>query len=137
MELEDFFTFKDFIRTMLLASSLFLIVGTMYGVFIHALYSSQITSVRQDLMEIKDNMETLSHRKFTENSSILARDYRDAARKAEELISKIQPPPLTPSSYTYFNYWIASAAFTTPRITDDVKGLSTVSYTHLTLPTKA
>lgn len=116
MELEDFFNFKDFFRTMLLASAFFFMFGTAYGIFLHATYSSQILGVKQDLMEISIIMDNRSDSAYKEAQSggidaSAIREMKLASVRADTLSKDINAPPVTPHSYTYFNYWVASAAF--------------------------
>ncbi|MCD4739673.1 hypothetical protein K8R43_00620, partial [archaeon] len=125
MELEDFFSFKDFFRTMLLASALIFFIGTVYGIFLHAMYASQIIGVKQDLYEIHHIMMNRSEDALKSGGSegVNARAYRDIAIRAEIMAKKINAPPVTPTSYTYFNYWLSSAAFTTLDLDDEILGL--------------
>jgi hypothetical protein len=125
MEIEDFFSFQDFFRTIFIASSLFLIVGTFYGVFLHALYSSQVSNVKNDLIDIEKALDLQARSATLQDlGSQEARQYRDVSRQAGKLAKQVNPPEITPTSYTYFNYWISSAAFTAPRLTDEAMGLS-------------
>ncbi|MCD6414793.1 MAG: hypothetical protein J7L23_04180 [Candidatus Diapherotrites archaeon] len=123
MELEDFFNFKDFFRTMLLASSLFFIMGTSYGVFLHAMYSSQITGVAQDLKDLSDGMKDMADTAYESSEKTSAREWKAISTRAATLASQISPPAVTPNAYTYFNYWVASAAFVKLSLSEDVLGL--------------
>jgi hypothetical protein len=123
MRLKDFFSFKDLVRTALLGSALFFFIGAAYGVFLHAQYSTQVSDIKGDLLNIADVMEAKSTQAYGANDGQLARDYKDASQRAKELASMVQAPPVSPNAYTYFNYWIASAAFTELYLSPEVLGL--------------
>ena len=123
MELEDFFNFKDFFRTMLMASALFFIIGTTYGIMLHAMFASQVINVKQDLIDIHDTMENRAEQAYAMENKSMAREWKDIAQKAEKLSKEVNPPPVTPNSYTYFNYWVASAAFTTLKTDNEILGM--------------
>jgi len=79
MELEDFFNFKDFFRTMLLASALIFIVGTAYGIFLHAMFSSQVVGVKQDLNDISVGLEIKAEQAYNMKQDLtLARHWQTA-----------------------------------------------------------
>ncbi len=123
MQLNDFFNFKDLVRVMLIGSALLLLIGGLYGVFLHAMYSSQVDQVQHDLSYISDLMETRSTEAYNKQAGTEARQFKDVSDQAEELAKDIRAPSVTPSAYTYFNYWIASAAFTELTLNPKVLGL--------------
>lgn len=123
MQLKDFFNINDLLRVMLIGSSLLLIVGGVYGVFLHAMYSSQVNQVQKDLVYIADLMEVRSSEAYHDQQGAQARELKDISMKARELAKKIKAPSVTPSAYTYLNYWIASAAFTKLALTPKILGL--------------
>ncbi|MCD6522533.1 MAG: hypothetical protein J7K68_02190 [Candidatus Diapherotrites archaeon] len=123
MQLSDFFSFKDLVRTALIGSALFFFIGSIYGVFLHAQYSSQVNQVKQDLLQISELMNAKATQAYTENQGELSRQYKTVADRAKQLANDIEAPPVTPYSYTYLNYWIASAAFTKLRLDPSILGL--------------
>lgn len=123
MELEEFFSFKDFFRTMFLASALIFIIGTAYGVMLHAMYTSQIMGVKQDLKDISYEMGNRTTQAYEYNKTH-AKSYRRVKIDAEKYSDLITPPSVTPYSYIYFNYWVASAAFTNLKTDPPLLGLN-------------
>lgn len=123
MQLKDFFTFKDLVRTAFLGSALFLLVGSMYSIFLHAQYAAQVDDVKQDLDALVELMESQSRSAFEQRDSEGAREFKRISQRAKELSKMIQAPPVTPNSYTYFNYWISSAAFTELHLSPRILGL--------------
>ncbi len=123
MRLKDFFSFKDLVRTALLGSALFFIIGAAYGVFLHAQYSSQVSGLKGDLLQIQELLEAQSKKAYQDDNGELARDYKSTSEEAGLLAKGIQAPPVSPNAYTYLNYWISSAAFTELYLSPDVLGL--------------
>ncbi|MCK4327382.1 MAG: hypothetical protein KAW41_02795 [Candidatus Diapherotrites archaeon] len=123
MRLKDFFNFADLVRVLLIGSSLLLIVGMAYGVFLHAMYASQVEGVQNDLTFISKMMKTKAGTAYSDGKTVEALEYKAASARAEELSKMIKSPPVTPSAYTYFNYWIASAAFTKLTLNPKIIGL--------------
>ena len=123
MRLKDFFNMRDMIRVALIGSALLLLVGTGYGIFLHAMYTSEVNQVRNDLSYISDLMKTKSSTAYSGGSGDEARAFKDISARATEFSKQIKGPPVTPSSYTYFNHWIASASFTTLTLNPKILGL--------------
>ena len=120
MKLNSMIDRKDIIRTMLLASSLMLITGTLYAVFLHGEYTSQVNSIRLDLLTIKNWFNARAD-KIHGQDSINA---KNIATTAEKLSNKIAGPNMNPYAYAYLNYWIISAAFTNLYVSYSELGLT-------------
>ncbi|MFC2174267.1 hypothetical protein ACFLQ2_00150 [archaeon] len=123
MQLKDFFSFNDLVRVLLIGSSLLLIFGFGYGVFLHAMYASQVEGVQNDLLFVSDLMEVKASTAYSDGRATEAMAFRDASNRADELSKLIKAPPVSPSAYTYLNYWIASAAFTELTLNPKIIGL--------------
>jgi len=123
MRLSDFFTFKDLARVVLVGSALLFFIGGMYGVFLHAMYTSQVSGVGNDLTYISDMMKAKSSSAYTQHSGTDARTFKEVSTEAADLAKEIKAPSVTPNAYTYFNYWIASAAFTELTLNPKILGL--------------
>ena len=123
MQLKDFFNFNDLVRVLLVGSALLLLIGGAYGVFLHAMYSSQVSSVQNDLIFISDLMATKATSAYSSGDTQEALQFRDLSERADALSKAVRGPPVTPSAYTYLNYWIASAAFTELTLNPKILGL--------------
>ncbi|MBN3037420.1 MAG: hypothetical protein JW834_03160 [Candidatus Diapherotrites archaeon] len=123
MQLKDFFNFKDLVRTALLGSALFFFVGSMYAVFLHAQFSGEVDQTKQDLLLLKDVLDSRATKYYSQHKGVEAREFKSAAAEADVLAAKIQAPSITPSAYTYMNYWISSAAFTRLHLSPKQLGL--------------
>ncbi len=107
----NFFSKNDFIRVMLLASSLFFFVGTIQSVFLHSQYSGQVNNVKDELSSISGLMDTKAEQSYSagEEGSL---DYKKVSEKAKSYSKEIEGPEVTPFAYVFFNHWVSSAAFT-------------------------
>ncbi len=99
---------KDIVRTMLIASSIFMIISAFYAVFIHSRYTGQINNIRTNLIQINKWYQG----KAEKTHGMQALEYKKIAREAEDISKNITGPRLNPYAYVYLNYWISSAAFT-------------------------
>lgn len=123
MRLSDFFNFNDLVRVVLIGSALLFFLGGTYGVFLHAMFATQVDGIRNDLTYISDLMEARSSTAYSQQLGAEARAFKELSQRAEELSKDIKAPPVTPHAYTYFNYWIASAAFTELTLNPKILGL--------------
>jgi len=123
MQLKDFFNINDFIRVVLVGSALLLLIGAAYGIFLHSMYASQVNGVKNDLTFISDLMKAKSSASYSNGSGDDARQFKDVSDRAAALALEIRSPAVTPNSYTYLNYWIASAAFTKLTLNPLILGL--------------
>jgi len=123
MRVKDVFNTSDLARTLFLGTAIFLLFGTMFSLFLHAQYSTQINTVKNDLVNIKEWMHAKSDKMYKHGDFEQAREYKEVAIQAGEMSKKIRSPPVSPSSMTYFHYWIASAAFTKVNLTPEQMGL--------------
>jgi hypothetical protein len=124
MRLEDFFNFKDLVRTCLVGSALFFFVGAFYGVFLHSQYAAQVTDVKNDLDAVGSLLEARANQAYENQTGVAARDFKDVSDRAKTLAKNVTAPTVSPNAYTYFNYWVASAAFTKLHLSPAILGLS-------------
>lgn len=107
----NFFNKHDFLRVMLLASSLFFFIGTVQSVFLHSQYSGQVNNVKDELNSITDLMDSKAEQSYSDGE-MGSLEYKKVAEKSKSYSKEIEGPEVTPYAYVFFNHWVSSAAFT-------------------------